>query len=221
MSMNEPLKILALAVLGYVMGFLAAMPVGATQLEIARRSLAGYRASALMVVVGSVLSDTMYGVIAFFGIAPYLHDRAIVLAFWIVNACILVVLGVWSIRQSRHPLAMDELTGRMLPKRNVAFVTGFSLAVTNPLMVVWWLLGSQFLGKIGLIKHLRTPQAIEFLMAGALGIGSYLALLALGVHRAKRFLSARAVQWIIGGFGVALIGLATYSLVQSALLVFD
>jgi LysE type translocator. len=54
------------------MGFVAAVPVGATQLEIARRSLNGYFSSALMIMVGSVISDVMYGIIALFGIAPFL-----------------------------------------------------------------------------------------------------------------------------------------------------
>ncbi|MFI5202389.1 MAG: hypothetical protein ACHQNE_08375, partial [Candidatus Kapaibacterium sp.] len=48
----------------YFLGFLAAIPIGASQLETARRSLNGFLASALIVVAGSVSSDYVYGAIA-------------------------------------------------------------------------------------------------------------------------------------------------------------
>ena len=59
----------------YIMGFFTAIPIGATQIEIAKRALAGHVKAALMVVLGSTISDVMYGFIAFFGIAPFLKER--------------------------------------------------------------------------------------------------------------------------------------------------
>ncbi len=55
----------------YIMGYFTAIPIGATQIEIAKRSFSGLVKPALMIVLGSALSDTMYGFIAFFGIAPF------------------------------------------------------------------------------------------------------------------------------------------------------
>jgi len=53
------------------MGFLTAIPIGATQIEIAKRSLNNQIPAALMVVLGSVFSDVMYGIIALFGVALF------------------------------------------------------------------------------------------------------------------------------------------------------
>jgi len=55
--------------------------VGATQIEIAKRSFAGYIKAALMIVLGSAISDVMYGFIAFFGIAPFLKEKVVSLLF--------------------------------------------------------------------------------------------------------------------------------------------
>jgi hypothetical protein len=56
----------------YFTGVLAAVPAGPVQLEVVRRSINGHIRSALMVVLGALIVDIFYGLIAFFGIAPYL-----------------------------------------------------------------------------------------------------------------------------------------------------
>ena len=55
----------------YIMGFITAIPIGATQIEIAKRSLNNHLRAAYMVAAGSVSSDVMYGAIALFGVAPF------------------------------------------------------------------------------------------------------------------------------------------------------
>jgi threonine/homoserine/homoserine lactone efflux protein len=198
------------------MGFLAAIPIGATQLEIARRSINGYLSSALMIMVGSVMSDVMYGVIAFFGLASFLQDPQVVAIFWLVGAGILVVLGAWAIRDGLRFQAVDIESKRILQKHDVAFVTGFSLALTNPFMIVWWLLGARLMKDIGIIERIRTSETLLFLLMGGLGIASYLSLLAFLVHGVKKFFSQQAVQRITIAFGIVLLGLAAYFIVRSA-----
>ncbi len=83
------------------MGFVAAVPVGATQLEIARRSINGYLSSALVVVAGALLSDVMYGTIALFGIASFLQDPKVVAVFEAVSAVVCAALGIWAIRRKQ------------------------------------------------------------------------------------------------------------------------
>ena len=46
------MKLALLMPLVYVMGFLTAIPIGATQIEIAKRSLNGYVPQAMMVEIG-------------------------------------------------------------------------------------------------------------------------------------------------------------------------
>ena len=65
----------------YLMGFFTAIPIGATQIEIAKRALNHKFWAALMVVFGSVASDVMYGGVALFGIAPLLSEKRFVAWF--------------------------------------------------------------------------------------------------------------------------------------------
>ncbi len=199
----------------FTMGFLAAIPLGATQLEIARRSLSGFPRAALMVVAGSVLSDVMYGVFAFLGVAPFLHDTRVVGIFWSVNALILVALALFALRSSSPIRDANALPPVSLRDQRASFIVGFSLAVTNPLMIVWWLLGARVLTDLGLMGRMTTLRSTMFLLAGGAGIASYLTLLTFGIYRAKRFISDRGMHRITVGLGAGLLVLAVFSVVRS------
>ncbi len=211
------MKIILVELGAFTMGFLAAIPLGATQLEIARRSLSGFPRAALMVVAGSVLSDVMYGVIAFLGIAPFLHDTMVIGIFWSVNALILVVLALFALRGSTTPDDPKALPPVSLRDQRASFVVGFSLAVTNPLMIVWWLLGARALTDLGLMSQLTAVRGAFFLLAGGAGIGSYLTLLTFGIYRAKRFISDRGMHRLTIGLGAGLLVLAAFSIVRSVM----
>jgi threonine/homoserine/homoserine lactone efflux protein len=199
------------------MGFVAAIPVGATQLEIARRSIKGFLSSALMIMLGSVLSDLMYGVIAFWGVLPFLQNPKVIAAFWLLGGIIMIVLGVWAIRDSRPHRSAERYSDRPLQLKGVAFVTGFSLALTNPFMIAYWLIGAHLLKNFGLIEKYGTSDIILFLSAGAFGIGSYLAVLSLSVYKAKRFFSDRGIQRITVALGITLLAVSTYFIAQAVL----
>jgi hypothetical protein len=85
----SPLNIILFALSAYAMGFLAAIPIGATQIEIAKRLLNGLTFSAIMIVAGAVISDFTYGVIALFGIAPFLQTPGIIAIFSLANSMII------------------------------------------------------------------------------------------------------------------------------------
>jgi len=210
MDMNSIIYASSFILISYLMGFIAAIPVGATQLEIARRSLNGFPLSAAMLAAGSVISDAMYGVIALFGIAPFLQSPSVTMVFGFVNAGILIILGIWALIESRKTVKESERGRNILKKKNISFFTGFSLAVTNPIMIYWWLLGHRFLDDFNLTEWGKESTIIVFLAAGSLGIGSYLLLLTFGVYRIKKFFTMRTIKKITAYFGISLFLLAAY-----------
>lgn len=197
------------------MGFLAAIPVGATQIEIAKRIIHGYTFSAMMIVAGAVISDFTYGVIALFGIAPFLESPQSIAIFSVINSIILIVLGIITLHQSGAKLNLNLNSKEVLTKRKVAFITGFLLAVTNPLMIYWWLLGSHILGSVYGIEKYSTFNIFLFLISGTLGIGSYPMTILFGIHMTKRFFSESGIRKTTFIFGIALFGLAAYFLYQA------
>jgi threonine/homoserine/homoserine lactone efflux protein len=211
----SPLNIILFALSAYVMGFLAAIPIGATQIEIAKRLLNGLTFSAIMIVAGAVISDFTYGVIALFGIAPFLQTLGIIAIFSLANSIILIVLGILTIRQSRKKADDNQDSIEILPKKRVAFVTGFLLAVANPVIIYWWLLGSRFLGGIFHIEKYTIFNIFLLLIAGTLGIGSYPMTIFIVVHKTKRFFSGKTIMKTTFIFGLALFGLAAYFLYEA------
>ncbi len=169
-----------------------------------------------MVVAGSVLSDTAYGAIAFFGIAPFLSEPGVVAFFWAANAVILTAIGIFALRGNGQERIENRRENGTLQNPGIAFVTGLSLAVTNPMMIYWWLLGARLIIEVGLVRRFSPSESLLFLLAGSCGIATYLTLLTVGVYRAKRFLSQHLLHTVTAGLAIALFGLALYSLIRSA-----
>jgi threonine/homoserine/homoserine lactone efflux protein len=217
----------------YVLGFLAAIPIGASQIEVARRALGGFLASALVVVAGSISSDFMYGAIALYGLAPILQQPVVEAIFWLVNAAVILVFAIIMLRESKSgsnpKMGLDSLRGEdqkaaissqptRLANRRIAYFTGFSLAFTNPMMIAWWLLAARLLKDVGISMELTNTSRLFFLAAGCLGIGSYLSLLAITIHRRHKSFSQPHVRSITRWFGIAMIVFAIYFVIRSVMM---
>ncbi len=221
------------------MGFLAAIPIGASQFEVARRSLNGFLATAIIVVAGSVSSDFVYGAIALYGLAPFLQKPEVEAIFWLVNAALILVFAIGTLRESTHtgkltvkknlqpaegslePSSLSEqesALGRKLSNRRLAYITGFSLAFTNPMMIAWWLLAARFLRDLGVINTLSNATRVVFLIAGCLGIGSYLTLFAVVIYRRHKSFSQKNASRVTRGFGIAMIFFAIYFVIRSIIM---
>ncbi len=195
----------------YVMGFLTAVPIGATQIEIAKRSLNNHLRAAYMVALGSVSSDMMYGAIALFGVAPFLKNQTVVAIFGLIATLILWLLAFFTFRDGTKA-NMLELTHVTLKSKRLSFFTGFSLAVTNPMMIVWWLIGVRIIKDLALVDNFDSNVSLLFLATGGLGLASYLFTLANTLHWAKKFISNEMMKKVNYGLGVVLILLSLYFL---------
>ena len=203
------MKPVYLFLLAIGLGFVTAIPVGGSQIEAAKRAIHGHLGAALMVVLGSVSSDIMYGVIALFGIAPFLDIPWVMAGFSAVGAVVLWILAYMTLRESKKPhhvrLGMDSLKSRRR-----AYVTGFSLAVTNPPMILTWLYGVTLAKHLGLATPFTTQAKAIFIAGGALGLGAYLAGLSLVMFRIKRFIPLKAIGRVYYWLGVGLFVLSFF-----------
>ena len=165
----------------YFLGCLAAMPAGPVQIEVLRRSINGNLKASFMVVLGAFFVDLFYGCIAFFGIAPFLKNDKVMAIFWLVGGLILGFLGILSIL---HGLKDQETVTppAHLKRKRWALLSGLMLSVTNPVMVLWWLTGAQIFQDVGLIQEFNTQITMSFLVAGSLGLASYLSGLYLFIY---------------------------------------
>jgi threonine/homoserine/homoserine lactone efflux protein len=198
---------LLLFLLAWGLGFVAAIPVGPSQIEMAKRAIGGHRLAAAMVVAGSVSSDIAYGIIALFGVAPVLETPWVLAAFNAVGVVVLWVLGFMTLRASRKPHDLG-LDGPAFSSVGWAWVTGFSLAATNPPMILSWLVGVALAQRLGLASPFTGGAKALFLAGGALGLGSYLGALGFALHRLKHFIPREAIARVYFWLGIALFALS-------------
>ena len=66
------------------------------------------------------------------------------------------------------------------------------------------------------MQQFNTSHLVFFLLAGGLGLGSYLSLLALVIYHAKKFCTERTIRRISVGCGIALLCFAMYFLGHAA-----
>jgi len=194
---------LALFFLALAMGFLAAIPVGGSQIEAAKRAIHGHLGAAWMVVLGSVTSDVMYGCVALFGIAPFLEIPWVLAAFNGVGVLVLWTLAFLTIRESRKPHEV-RLEDASLKNRKRAYWTGFSLAATNPPMILTWLYGMALAKHLGLASPFTVGTKILFIVGGAAGLGGYLGGLSAVMYRIKHFIPMKAVGRVYYWLGIVL-----------------
>jgi len=198
-----------LFLLAACLGFLAAIPVGASQIEVAKRAIHGHLSAAWAVVLGSVSSDIMYGIVALFGIAPLLEVRWIMAVFMAVGAVFLWFLSFRTFKESRRPHEV-RLESPSLKSLRWGYATGFSLAVTNPPMILSWLWGVALAKHLGLASPFSISLKATFIAGGALGLGGYLSSLAVVMHRIKHFFSAASLAKIYYWLGILLFLLSFY-----------
>ncbi|KPK35907.1 MAG: hypothetical protein AMK70_04335 [Nitrospira bacterium SG8_35_1] len=198
----------------YMTGFLAAVPAGPVQIEVVRRSINGHMHSSFMVIAGALAADIIYGVIALFGIAPFLQKEIVMAVFWLAGSCLLIFLGTVTIRQSLSGGAQNS-DSSYLRKKRWGFIGGFSLAAANPMMILWWLIAVKLFKDIKLIQSVTPDVAVSFIAAGGSGLASYLILLSAFLYWAKRFISEHTIIRVNITTGVVLLGIALYFLYSS------
>ncbi len=201
-------------VITYIMGILTAIPIGATQIEIAKRSLNNHRRTAVMVALGSVSSDLMYGFIAMFGVAPFLKEKVVIAVFGLAATAILWMLAFFTFRDSAKS-NMLELSHPTLKSKRLSFVIGFSLAVTNPMMIIWWLIGEKFIKDLGVVENFDPHTSLLYLAVGGFGLFTYLFVLANTLFWSKKLITNEMMKKINSGLGVVLILLSLYFLISS------
>jgi threonine/homoserine/homoserine lactone efflux protein len=207
---------LLLFLLAFSLGFVAAVPVGGSQVEMAKRVVGGHVRAAAAVVLGSVSSDVVYGMVALFGIAPYLDTPKVLASLNAAGAVILWILAYVTFRASRNPHALGGADSP-LARGHWAYVTGFTLAASNPQMMLSWVFAVALARHLGIASPFTVGAKAVFIAGGALGLGGYQAVLGMAMHRLKHVIPlsviGRVYRWLAYTL-VALSGLFVYGAVR-------
>jgi threonine/homoserine/homoserine lactone efflux protein len=193
-----------------ILGIVAAVPIGPCQIETVKRAINGHLKASQMVVLGSASSDTIYGVLALYGIAPMLELPGMLAAFEAVAVLILWALAWFTWRHADRP---EELARGRLRLRSArwAYATGFVLGMSNPPIVASWLFGVALAKRLGVVPTPFSASAKAVFIAGAvLGAGAYLSALAGVTSRLRHSFSIKTVATIYRCLAVTLLLLSIY-----------
>lgn len=197
------------------MGLTLAAPIGPVNLEIIKRGLRAGVKQAFLTGAGAMSADTTYLILIFFGLASFLNMPFMKIILGIAGSVILIYLGAVSAKDSFRKSAADVKQTRRL--FNNSFATGYVLAISSPMTIVWWtgvfgaLLASQ--------THTQTNLAAFFsCLSILLGCFLWVLFLACALHWGKKIINEKITRLISFVAGIFLIGFGIYFLYRTYVL---
>jgi L-lysine exporter family protein LysE/ArgO len=184
---------------GMMVGVALAAPIGPINIEIIRRGLSGGFVNGWLVGLGALAADTILCALVVSGVAPVADDARFRAPFYAAGAIVLIYLGVMGLRAVLTKGAADGPP----PSGKRSFATGFLMAVSNPMGIVYWLsIGSALIASsIASDGAGAGPILIVGVFAG---IAAWVTVLSGLTQAGRRFVSAR-VMLTISAIGAAIL----------------
>ena len=212
-------KFLLLISFGLLMGFLSSMPIGAVQVDVAKKAINGHLLPAVMVAVGSATSDLIYGILTLFGLGEFLFDREFQIGVYILGIVVLSFLLYRSAREHKYGLLQE---GRgLVYKKRISFLTGFTIAITNPGMIIWWIVGFKLFIDMNLFVEITPLIKGVFIISGCCGLVGYLVFIASLLNKMQQTVSDRFLHRINIFLMILLSLLITYFMVKVISIIFN
>lgn len=205
--------LIIIVIFAFLVGFLIAIPIGAVQIEVAKRAINNDLKSAYMVALGSVCSDIIYGMIASFSITSFLDDGKVKATLLFASGILLAILSFLAFRDiiKKNP-SLSQFSHKA---HHISIITGFTMSFTNPLMIVFWIVYVQFAYDVGIIPYYNTVYLLAFVLFSGMGLFGYLALIAKILNHARKTLNPTLVNKINIALAFILAGFSLYFLIRS------
>lgn len=154
---------------GLAIGLGAAAPVGPVNLLVIQRTLAGQGGAALLLGLGAALGDMVFGIITAFGLGAIglllrEHDAAI----RSIGGLAMIAFAVMIWRATPHLAPEAPGNGSRLA------ALGFSMAITNPATMLFFVGSFSAIGFLGLGHDTGAHRANAALLVGGVLAGSML-----------------------------------------------
>lgn len=158
-------------VAGILLGLSLGVPPGPVNAAIAAESVKKSYAGGIMIGLGAMTADLLYLILTVIGVSVLLTGATARTLISIVGGLILLYLAVSTLKNFRSP--PEENEGKVLGH---PYVKGLSLAITNPMGIVWWATaGAAFVALFNILG-----------VAGFMfGLFAWITSLSLAVHYAK------------------------------------
>ncbi|MFA5322363.1 MAG: LysE family transporter [Smithella sp.] len=201
-----------------ILGLTLAAPIGPVNLEIIKRGLNfGFR-QAFLTGMGAMSADATYLTLIFFGLTSFLNVPLMKIALGLGGSFILIYLGLISAKEFFRKTAIAENQQRRIFKN--PFVTGYFLAISSPMTIVWWT--GIFGSLLALQPHTQTTlSAFLSCFAILLGCFTWVFFLAIALHWGKKIINEKIVGFISLVAGIFLMAFGIYFLYRTVSLMIN
>lgn len=200
--------------LGLLLGWGAAIPIGAINLEIIRRNLYFGTPIGLSLGCGACMADFTYLLLLFYGILQWFHSPILLKSFGICGSLVLAWFGWMALHQK------SEMQKNNLSRKNKSvscwkhWRDGYLLTLINPYTVLFWSSVS-----VTLASNMQTSNAIVYAGIGVLlGVFSWVFALNGLLHFTRHRISHHTMQKINFVGGVILMSFAVIGLWRAIML---
>lgn len=207
MSSVYILKFTGTVLFGVIVGFVSSIPVGAVQLEVIKKTINGHKKPAIATAIGSATSDLIYGILALFGFSNFLLHKDFQIAIYSLGVLVLSFLFYRSVKEREYMLHEEK---RISYGKRLSFITGFTIAFTNPGMIIWWFVGFRLFADLKMFEVIPPFIIGLFVFSGAFGLGLYLTFVAIILHRYQKSFSERFLYVVNNFLMVILAALILY-----------
>ena len=186
-------------VVGFGLGFLVAAQLGPISLLAIRSTLRNGVLVGVAIAGGVAVVDTLYAAAGAAGAAGLLAIEPLRLAFGLLGAVVLAVLGARTL-WSAFRIRMGGESSEELATPRAAFVTALAATASNPLTIASW-------AAVFAAASTAGAGGGAALLAGV-GLGSLtmMSLLAGGVSVARRWVGPRLLRSVDGVAGAGVLG---------------
>ena len=194
-----------LVIVGLFLGWGAAIPIGAINLEMIRRNLRIGTGAGFSLGVGACCADVTYLALLSLGVLQILNHPSVLKFTGIFGSLLLAWFGYKSLQMKA--VSTTEQAAVVIPSRSLLrhMIEGYLLTLINPYTILFW---SSISMTIAVINHTRN-YAIFYTGAGVLiGTFSWVCALNLFLHFTRHRLSKNIIQKINVAGGIILLGFA-------------
>ncbi len=202
-----PMETLGLIVYGMTVGVTLAAPIGPINVEIIRRGIRDGFVHGWVLGLGALSADTIYAALIVGGLTPLADRPALRVPLFFAGGLMLAWVGSMSVRTALRGDTGD--TGGRVPRRGRSYITGFLMAVFNPMGIVYWLsVGAALVADaVQRVGQVGSPILVVGVM---FGIFCWVTLVSMLAQVSRRFVTGAGMLWVTGISGVIIIGFALW-----------
>ena len=188
-------------------GIALAAPIGPINVELIRRGIRDGFIHGWMVGLGALSADTIYAALIVGGLTPLADRPGLRVPLFLAGGVMLAWVGWTSVRSALRGDAMAE-TG-VPPKRGRSYITGFLMAVFNPMGIVYWLsVGAALVAEA--VQRVGQAGSPVLVLGVMFGIFCWVTFISILAQVARRFVTGPGMRWVTGASGVIIIGFAVW-----------